>query len=254
MSESEEGSHSPALTEWIRTTVSPYLVHAAASLSCVLVWVWTLKWHGSLSLKSPDLFNFHPAFMSVAFILIVPESILLMRFSGFRRQVSKPFHAALHLAGLVLAILGVAAVYKYHADEKFAHARSLHSWLGIATLATFVLQWLFGAFLFYRASGAIRIKFKPFHIHTGLTVVFLSSLSLVTGILERTVFAATCSSGVSTECWVANGSALLAVISFIAFATAITATTSPRYSRASLNEGLLAGGNSADDATVQIDA
>ena len=146
---SEDGAEIPdGFDYWFRSSFSPYVVHASASISCILFFVWTLRYRGSVALSGADLFNLHPLLMSVAFTLLVPESILLLRFAGFKRNLSKPAHASLHALALLLAILGFAAGFKSKQDRDLTHFHSLHSWVGISLMVLFIGQWLFGLYLF----------------------------------------------------------------------------------------------------------
>jgi len=225
---------------WFRTTLAPYMVHAAASFACVLVFIWTLHYHGKVGFSGNEVFNFHPLLQTIAFVLLIPESILLLRFSGFKRTVSKPFHASLHGVAVLLALLGVSAAYKYKKDEGGAQFRSLHSWLGIATVLLLLGQWSFGAFLFYRARGSFRSAMAPVHVHTGHAIVFTSACALLTGIMERTVSAGACLSSLHGECAVANSAGILIIVTFIALGIALSAVKRTENARNTADEPLLA--------------
>jgi len=211
------------LGNWIRYTASPYVVHALGSLCCILVVFWTLNYRGPLSFSSPGVFNFHPILNSLAFALIIPESILLFRFSGLKRNVTKPAHAILHFLAWLFSLFGVISAFKYHGDQNIKHLRSLHSWLGLSTFIIFTMQLAFGNFLYYYASGNVRSKFTPVHVGIGALIVFFSALTLSTGILERTNFVGACDPDISNECLVAYASAFQAIISFAALGTALSA-------------------------------
>jgi len=244
MSEGSMETSSEEFGYWFRASLMPYLVHAAASTCCVLVFVWTLHYRGNVGFSGEDVFNFHPLLQTVAFVLIIPESILLLRFSGFKRTVAKPFHAGLHALAVVGAILGVAAAFKYKKDEGGAHFRSLHSWLGLLTMILLLSQWSFGAFLFYRAAGSLRSNLAPFHLHMGHLIVFTSACALVTGILERTSFVGACSASLSRECTIANVAGLMAIITVTALGIALTAVKRPSP-RLMVTESLLGEADSS---------
>lgn len=56
------------------------------------------------------------------------------------RAAKKTVHLLLHLVALGFAAVGLYAAFKYHRDAGLADIRSLHSWLGIATIALYALQ------------------------------------------------------------------------------------------------------------------
>jgi cytochrome b-561 len=49
-------------------------------------------------------------------------------------------HLLLHLLSLGFAAVGLYAAVKFHNDAGLAHIRSLHAWLGIATIGLYALQ------------------------------------------------------------------------------------------------------------------
>lgn len=56
------------------------------------------------------------------------------------RAAKKAVHLLLHLVALAFAGVGLYAAFKYHHDAGLPDIRSLHSWLGIATIALYALQ------------------------------------------------------------------------------------------------------------------
>lgn len=55
-------------------------------------------------------------------------------------EVQKTIHLILHLIALLLGILGVYAVFKFHNESHIPNLYTLHSWLGITTISLFGLQ------------------------------------------------------------------------------------------------------------------
>lgn len=56
------------------------------------------------------------------------------------RAAKKAVHLLLHLVAMAFAAVGLYAAFKFHHDAGAADLRSLHSWLGIATIALYALQ------------------------------------------------------------------------------------------------------------------
>lgn len=52
----------------------------------------------------------------------------------------KVLHAALHLLAFTVTVVGLTAVFGFHNHSKITHLYSLHSWLGITTVALFACQ------------------------------------------------------------------------------------------------------------------
>lgn len=52
----------------------------------------------------------------------------------------KLIHAALMLSSLILAVVGLYAVFDVHNAHKGSNLYSLHSWIGIAAVALFAMQ------------------------------------------------------------------------------------------------------------------
>ena len=56
------------------------------------------------------------------------------------RPAKKVVHLLLHLVAMAFAAVGLYAAFKYHHDTGLPDLRSLHSWIGIATIALYALQ------------------------------------------------------------------------------------------------------------------
>ena len=56
------------------------------------------------------------------------------------RAAKKAVHLLLHLVALAFVAVGLYAAVKFHHDNGLPDIRSLHSWLGIATIALYALQ------------------------------------------------------------------------------------------------------------------
>jgi len=57
-----------------------------------------------------------------------------------RKESQEVCSHALHLIAIVLGIVGLNAVFKFHGMENIPNVYSLHSWIGIVTFCLFGLQ------------------------------------------------------------------------------------------------------------------
>ncbi|XP_062191014.1 probable ascorbate-specific transmembrane electron transporter 1 isoform X2 [Phragmites australis] len=169
------------------------VVHVLAVAATVLVLLWCVHFRGGLALRSHDkplIFNVHPVLMVVGLIVLAGEAILSYRSLPVSRDARKKAHLALHAAGLAAGLLGVYAVFKFHVESGIPNLYSLHSWLGIATISLYALQWLAGflAFFFPGASPATRRAMLPWHAVLGLLVFVLAVGTAQLGFLEKLTF------------------------------------------------------------------
>lgn len=56
------------------------------------------------------------------------------------RIVKKYIHMLLHITALVLGVIGICAVFKYHDMINVPDMYSLHSWIGLGTFCLYCLQ------------------------------------------------------------------------------------------------------------------
>ncbi|CAI5487612.1 unnamed protein product [Closterium sp. Naga37s-1] len=101
------------------------------------------------SQKPDTLFNYHPLFMIVGFVVVFGEGILAYRLLPLSRPARKVAHLVINGVALLLALVGVWAVFKFHSLKSIPDLYSLHSWCGMGVLALFALQWLSGFYAFF---------------------------------------------------------------------------------------------------------
>nr|CAB3499953.1 unnamed protein product [Digitaria exilis] len=161
---------------------------AAAVLALTLVWV--LHFRGGVSWKwtSNHLFVYtaHPLFMVIGFVICTGEAVMAYRIVLGSRAAKKAVHLLLHLVAMAFAAVGLYAAFKYHHDAGLPDIRSLHSWLGIATIALYALQWLV-AFVYFVFPGAVmtmRADYAPWHIFFGIVIFLMAILTAETGLAK----------------------------------------------------------------------
>ncbi|XP_076898956.1 putative ascorbate-specific transmembrane electron transporter 1 [Bidens hawaiensis] len=136
------------------------------------------------------IINMHPLLTVLEFIIFLGDAIIIYKGIPATRQTLKLIHLMLHLIALLAGILGIYAVFKFHNELKAGHAYTLHSWIGLATICLFGLQLLLGivTFLFPGAKSATRATFAPWHIFTGVGIVFMAIVTAETGLMEEFMF------------------------------------------------------------------
>ncbi|KFQ70995.1 Cytochrome b ascorbate-dependent protein 3, partial [Phaethon lepturus] len=163
---------------------------------CVaFVSAWCQHWRGGFALDgSAQMFNWHPVLMVTGMVVLYGAAALVYRlppaWSG-PKLPWKVLHGTLALAAFGLAVLGLAAVFRFHNDHGTPNMYSLHSWLGLATVLLFSCQ--VGAApapctLATRAPHPFPFPPCTVHVFFGSTILMLSVASCVSGINEKLFF------------------------------------------------------------------
>ncbi|XP_025910207.1 cytochrome b561 [Nothoprocta perdicaria] len=176
----------------------PRVLSAAVALSQVLglaalaaTGAWLGGYRGGLAWAGALRLNVHPLCMVLAMVFLQGDALLAFRvFRTEPKRSAKALHALLHGAALLVAIVGVAAVFEAHSAGGVAHAYSLHAWCGLAVLVLFTLQWLLGLglFVFPGAGWALRGRYRPLHVFGGVALLALSVATSLLGITEMLLF------------------------------------------------------------------
>lgn len=158
-----------------------------------LVLVWLLHFREGFAFSStnkPKIFNIHPMLMVIGFVLIAGEAIMAYTTTPTSRKNHKLFHMILHLIALLVGIIGVYAVFKYHNESGIPHMYTFHSWIGLSTIILFGFQWLFSflTFLFPGAGTSTRSKVAPWHALIGITIFFMAIVTAETGLVQKFIF------------------------------------------------------------------
>mmetsp|Transcript_10245 Transcript_10245/g.19228 ORF Transcript_10245/g.19228 Transcript_10245/m.19228 type:complete len:251 (-) Transcript_10245:7-759(-) len=202
------------------------LIHGLCITCVVLVcWYAVQKFGLDWSYKSKGTFGWHAVFMTLGFVVCYVQSALIYRtLTNFPHKSRKVIHMTLHALALAFVVGGLLAIFKFHKDLNIPHLFSLHSWMGIITVALFIVQYIaaFAVFWKPRFSDTVRAAFLPVHTRTGIIVLLACVTSTVCmGVMERLTFDKDCkqdgtqlSNGI---CKVANAYALV-----VALATVLT--------------------------------
>ncbi|XP_059920061.1 lysosomal membrane ascorbate-dependent ferrireductase CYB561A3 isoform X3 [Gadus macrocephalus] len=183
----------------MRSSVPLYLcllLCACLGVACVVgVCVWNSQWHGGFAWDDSGLkFNWHPVLMVSGLVVVYGFGAVLYRVPltwGGDKLPWKLAHAGAMLLALVLAVVGLCAVFQNHATNHIPPLYSLHSWVGICSVALFATQWAVGvgAFLLPCSPVALRVLLKPLHVWLGASILTLSIAACVSGINEKLIFA-----------------------------------------------------------------
>lgn len=158
-----------------------------------LVLTWALHFRGGMSLISDNkdlIFNVHPVLMVIGFILLNGEAMLAYKTVGGTKNFKKSVHLAIQLVALCVGLIGVWAALKFHNDKGIDNFYSLHSWLGLACLFLFAMQWGTGFVTFWYPGGSrsSRSSLLPWHVFLGTYIYALAVTTAATGILEKATF------------------------------------------------------------------
>ena len=104
----------------------------------------------------------------------------------------KLLHAVMMITALLLASIGLKAVFDSHnlAEPPIDNLYTLHSWIGLSAVICFALQWLFGfiSFIFPGVRHSLRSSYMPLHVFGGLMIFGMASTAALMGLLEKAIF------------------------------------------------------------------
>jgi len=161
----------------------------------VLMSVWTGHYLGGFAGSSvPDKeFNWHPLLMTVGLIYLYGTGILVYRvLRNEKKRTLKIVHAVVMGSATVISCFGLKAVFDSHslARPPIPHMYSLHSWIGLITVALAVAQWVLGlvAFLWPGLASHLRQLYLPLHTALGTAIFALASINALLGITEKAIW------------------------------------------------------------------
>ncbi|KAK6781929.1 hypothetical protein RDI58_019725 [Solanum bulbocastanum] len=167
-----------------------FFAHLLFIAITTLLLVWLLHFREGISFTSTNkikLFNLHPFFMVIGFVLVSGEAIMAFTTIPARRRTRKYFHVFLHFIALGCCIVGLFAVFKFQHDTAKVDLLTLHSWIGISTVSLYALLYFvsFLVFFFPGAQNWRRARLAPWHVLYGITVFFMAIVSTETGLIEK---------------------------------------------------------------------
>uniref|UniRef100_A0A663F9L7 Transmembrane ascorbate-dependent reductase CYB561 n=2 Tax=Aquila chrysaetos chrysaetos TaxID=223781 RepID=A0A663F9L7_AQUCH len=186
---SMDGAPSPASPAGLSAYVVVSQLLGLTLLATTGAWLGRYRggvaWHGLLQ------FNVHPLCMVLGMVFLQGDALLVYRvFRHEAKRSTKALHALLHGLALVIALVGIVAVFESHRTKGIPDMYSLHSWCGMAAFVLYLLQWLLGCgfFLLPGASFSLRSRYKPQHVFFGIALFALSIAACLLGITEMLLF------------------------------------------------------------------
>ncbi|KAE8709309.1 putative transmembrane ascorbate ferrireductase 2 [Hibiscus syriacus] len=193
-----------------------------------LVFTWTFHYRGGLALVSDNkdlIFNVHPVLMVLGLVLLNGEAMLAYKTVPGTKSFRKLVHLTIQCIAFILSLIGVWAALKFHNDKGIDNFYSLHSWLGLACLFLFGIQWAAGFLTFWYPGGSrdSRAALLPWHVFFGMYAYAIAIVTATMGILEKLTFLQTNQviSLYSTEALLVNSLGILIVVvgGFVILAT-----------------------------------
>ncbi|XP_019451102.1 PREDICTED: probable transmembrane ascorbate ferrireductase 2 [Lupinus angustifolius] len=159
----------------------------------LLLLIWVFHFRGGIALFSDNkdlIFNVHPLLMVIGLVLINGEGMLAYKTISGTKNFKKTVHLTLQFLSLILSLIGLWAAWKFHVDKGIDNFYSLHSWLGLACLFLFSIQWGAGFATFWYPGGSrnSRASLMPWHVFFGIYIYAFSIATAATGLLEKATF------------------------------------------------------------------
>lgn len=161
-------------------------------IAVVLVIVWGSSYLGGYAWDgSGKQFNWHPVLMILGMVYFLGNSMVIYRvFSTGNKLALKIAHTVLHGGSMLFIILALVAVFEFHNQNNIPNMYSLHSWVGMATVVLFFLQFVAGflAYLLPMCPQEYRAAMMPMHRFMGSLIFILVVVTVITGINEKLIF------------------------------------------------------------------
>jgi cytochrome b-561 len=169
-----------------------YLAHRLGVVAIILVVLWALftntseDYLGGLGWSYPYVFNWHPIMMVSGMIICTTESLLAFRAFPFDKVINRRVRYIWHTIGIVFMCIGLAAVFTYNNDVNKANLWSIHSWMGLATIALFLAQYVLGIYLFFVDSDTdMREAYIPLFAYLDIFIYVSACFTAEAGIVEK---------------------------------------------------------------------
>ncbi|XP_016490353.2 putative transmembrane ascorbate ferrireductase 3 [Nicotiana tabacum] len=164
--------------------------HLFGLLALILMLVWLLHYREGVNLFSyypNQIFNVHPLLMFLGMIFLSGQALMAYKTVKADRKVQKAAHFLLHLAAICLGIVGIHAAFKYHDRRNLRDMYSFHSWIGIAIICLYILQWLVGLCMYMlpytrKETRAVNL---PWHISGGRAIFYMTICAALTGLMQK---------------------------------------------------------------------
>lgn len=169
-----------------------WLTQATGITLCVLTIAWVFHFKGGVGWRDePKLeFNWHTLAFTIGMIYLYGNGIIVYRFLSWMPKFQlKLIHTAVNTLVVVFIAFGMLAVLDSHnfASPKKANWYSMHSWLGILSMAVFVVQWAFSLviYLYPGTPTKYRTAYMPLHIFLGIATFMCTIATALTGLFGK---------------------------------------------------------------------
>lgn len=143
--------------------------------------------------------NIHPLVMVLGAIVCFTEGVLAWSLPFGSHRVKKlAVHFPFLAAGLTLVLYGLGTIITHKQAIGDKHFYSIHSWIGIITIALFVFNALGGIVMFllpelFGANFPVKAEKRggvvPYHAIAGVLIACFSVLSVITGVNNYSYYA-----------------------------------------------------------------
>ncbi|CEF68020.1 Cytochrome b561, eukaryote domain and Cytochrome b561/ferric reductase transmembrane domain-containing protein [Strongyloides ratti] len=148
-------------------------------------------------------FHYHPTFMTMGFIFMYGESIIIYRaLRSEPKRITKLAHLCIHTVVIIFVLVAIKAVldsHNYHKDsdgnlDPIPNYVSLHSWIGGTIVLSYIAQYIVGFYTYFipGARQSTRQYLMPFHQLFGLIIFIIVCINALVGISERAAWKHTC--------------------------------------------------------------
>lgn len=175
--------------------VTNVIVLVFAFFAVIMMSMWTKKSNSDYNyLDAPswqdNLFAWHPVLMVCGFF--VSQLGAIASWALFKDHFNaKITHVVCQLAGLSTMISGLWAVWEYKVDMQSYNYTTIHSWLGIATVAVYVFTFFWGSLMAtltrFFPDSILRKAFdlKNAHKNLGILALVMTTMSIWTGVMDQ---------------------------------------------------------------------
>ena len=154
-------------------------------------------------------FNYHPVCMTLAFVVLMPEAIVVYADGedgrGITHVNAKRIHTVVHCVSTLFLLMGLMAIFANHKGHNIPPMYSAHSWMGLLTTILVGLQALvgFGVYFFKPVVSSLasadatnqtlsvselRKNIMPYHRFFGCAAFVLGLNTCISGFVEKQAF------------------------------------------------------------------
>lgn len=188
----DSNSNCSTCFECVLVVITSILLLLAATILTIF---WCIYYRDGLKFNEKNKFNFHPVLMTAGCITLSGFAIILYRiFHCCSNSFVKVCHALIQACAITCIGLGFYSIWQHKEQSKMDHFKSLHSWLGLMTMAFFGIQFIIGIFTFFvlrcctDGSFQFRKGMVPVHATFGVFTFLLGIGTILTGFGQKTHF------------------------------------------------------------------